>query len=179
MIGKYVMQVNEAEFSSEVDELLTVLDKESEDIRRNLSVLEQMRSCMIKRDNTQLYRLLEQVQEDGKVQKQAQLERRRLKEKLSQLLGCGAEKVTLTKIMAVLTGPKRELVEQRRNQMRELIGQLKKEYQVTTLLLSEFSRFNELLLTALFKNNESSVVTYDVAGVTKADYETALVNRKV
>jgi hypothetical protein len=174
-----MIQPRETEINSQVDELLIVLDSQSEDIRRNLSVLERMRACMIKRDNTQLCRLLEQIQAEGEVQKNAQSKRQLLKERLSQLLGCGAEKVTLTKLMTVLTGPKRELVEQRRNQLRELIGQLKKEYQVTTLLLSEFSRFNELLLKALFKNNATSVVTYDVAGVTKADYETALVNRKV
>jgi hypothetical protein len=173
------MKTDETIFHENIDRLLDVLDTDIENIHRNLSALNQLRSSVIKRDNDCLAQLLKKIQAEAGGHKNNESKRKSIRKELAHSLGCPAEKVTLTSLAQILPEEKKGLITERKEKLTELLKQLKNEYHATAVLLSECSRFNRILLKTLFDNKTAETVTYDAEGSALRHFDSAFVNMKL
>ncbi|UCF43630.1 MAG: flagellar export chaperone FlgN [Planctomycetota bacterium] len=164
------------EIGAKLNELLHCLDKDIEQLRGSLSLLNELRSLVIKRDEDSLGRLLESIQTESDTHKGQELKRYAIRKELALALGCGSEQVTLSKLEAVLPEEEKAQVAERKAQLKALINKLKKEHLSTALLLSECARFNRLLLKSILNFGSTGTVYYDSDGSTKQQSDTAFVN---
>ena len=79
------------EIESKIDDLLIVLDEDIEQIKRNLDILDQLRSLVIKHDESSLRELLENIRSRPNSYKENELKRQSLRKDLSLALGCDTE----------------------------------------------------------------------------------------
>ncbi len=170
------MQPTTIEVEDKVDELLLCLDKDIEYVRASLSRLNELRSLVVKRDETSLGRLLEGIQTESDGHKSQETRRQSIRRKLAIALGCGPEQVTLSGLEAVLPEEQKAQVAERKAELKALIKELKKEHLSTALLLSECARFNRLLLKSILNFGKTGTVYYDCDGSTKRHRDTAFVN---
>lgn len=162
--------------SNWVNELLAVLDRDIQHLQESLSRLNELRSLIVKHDNTALGKLLENIQAESDSYKCNELKRQSIRSKLAAAFGCNLEQVTLSALEAELTGEKKAQVAQRKATLKLLTGQLKKEHLSTSLLLSDCVRFNNVLLKSIFELGKSGTITYDSNGFTKRQTDSGLVN---
>ena len=151
-----------------VDELLTVLDKDIRHIQQSLSRLDELRSLVIKRDDTALGKLLERIRDESDSYRSHELKRQSIRQELASALGCGPE--------AGLSKVKRERVARKKAELISLIKKLKREHLSTALLLSECARINRTLLKDVFKLGNTGTVYYGSKGATKRQSDMAFVN---
>jgi len=159
-----------------VDELLVVLDQDVEHMRDSLSLLNELRSLLIKRDDASLGKLLEDIQTESDSYQSHELKRQSIREELAAALGCSVEQMTLSRLEEVLPEEKEAQVSQMKARLRILAGELKREHLSTGLLLSECARFNNLLLRGIFYAGKSGAVMYNSNGAAKRQTDTAFVN---
>jgi sugar-specific transcriptional regulator TrmB len=162
--------------SNGVDELLAVLDKDVQHIQESLSRLNELRSLVVKHDNTALGKLLESIQAESDSYKCNELKRQSIRRELATAFGCSLEQMTLSVLEAELTGEKKAQVAKRKAMLKLLTGQLKKEYLSTSLLLSDCVRFNNVLLKSIFELGKTGTITYDSNGFTKRQTDSEFVN---
>ena len=162
-----------------VDELVVALDRDIEHIEESLLRLNELRSSVIKRDNVSLGKLLESIESESDSYKEQESCRRAIREELASALGCSLEEMTLSRLEAGLSGGKRAEVTERKDKLRSLIGELKKEYLRTVMLLSDCARFNRLLLKSVFDLGKIEIITYGSKGDAKRQRETAFVNMRI
>jgi len=162
-----------------IDELLVVLDKDIEHIEESLSRLNELRSLVVKRDDTSLGKLLESIQVESDSYRRHESQRQSIRKELANAMGCSLEEMTLTRLEASLWEEKKAQVSERRAKLRSLIEELKKEYLSTAMLLSDCARFNRLLLQSVFGFGKTETITYSSDGNTKRQGETAFVNMQV
>jgi len=94
-------------------------------------------------------------------------------------LGCNLEQMTLTRLEEVLPEGKKAQVTERKDKLRLLAEELKKEYLSTAMLLSGCARFNKLLLKSIFDLGKTGMVYYNSNGAAKRSVlgrNTAFVN---
>ena len=173
------METTEIVIQDKVDELLTVLDKDTEQLKQSLSRLNELRTAVIKRNDSLLGKLLESVQQESQVYKSQASKRRLLIKELSAALDCNFAELTLSKLESILSGGKKGLVAERKEELRSLTRELKTEHLATTRLLSECIRFNRSLLKSIFNNDITGVVTYDSGGSSRLSSDKAFVNLKL
>ena len=159
-----------------VDELLDCLDKDSRHIEQSLSQLNELRRLVIKRDESALGRLLENIQAESESYKSQELKRQSIRKELAHALGCKFEQMTLSTLETSLPEAKKAQVTQRKAKLKSLIEELKKEHLSTALLLSECARFNNLLLKSILDLNKIEVVYYNSNGTARRQIDTAFVN---
>lgn len=160
----------------EIHELLAVLDEDIRNIQQSLSRLNELRSLVVKRDDTSLAKLLEDIQVESDSYTANEIKRNSIRKELAIALNCNIEQITLSGLEAVLPKEKSDELALKKNKLRELTKQLKKEYLSTTLLLTECARFNNLLLKNVFQIGKTGTVTYGCDGHTKRQDEMAFVN---
>jgi hypothetical protein len=170
------MTATASEIGHKIDELLLCLDKDIEHVRESLSLLNELRRLVIKRDDASLGKLLESIQTESDAHKSQELKRQAIRRELALALGCGPEKVTLSKLESVLAEEEKAQVAQRKAELKALIKELRKEHLSTALLLSECARFNRLLLKSILNFGKTGTVYYDSNGSTKQQGDTAFVN---
>ena len=170
------MKATAIEIEDKVDELLAALDKDSRHIQENLLKLNELRSLVVKRDDAALSRLLESIQADSDSYRSHELKRQSIQKDLADALGCNLEQMTLSALEASLPEEKKAQVTRMKAKLKSLITELRKEYLSTTLLLSECTRFNNLLLKSIFDLGKSDVVYYNSNGATNRQNDTAFVN---
>ncbi len=170
------MTATAIEIEAKIDELLRCLDKDIEHVGGSLSLLNELRSLVIKRDEDSLGRLLENIQTESDTYKSQELKRHTIRKELALALGCNPEQVTLSKLEAVLPEEEKGQVAERKAQLKSLTNKLKKEHLSTALLLSECARFNRLLLKSILNFGKTGTVYYDSDGSTKQQSDTAFVN---
>jgi hypothetical protein len=170
------MKATAIEIEDKVDELLAFLDEDSRHIQESLLKLNELRSLVIKRDNTALGKLLESIQTESDSYRSHELKRQSIRKDLANSLGCNLEQMTLSRLEANLPKEKKDQVTLRKTKLKSLINELKKEHLSTTLLLSECARFNNMLLKSIFDLGKTDVVYYDSNGATKRQTDTAFVN---
>ncbi len=173
------MKTNDTIFQDNIDRLLDVLDTDIENIRQNLSALNQLRSSVIKRDNDSLAQLLKKIQADDGGYKNNESKRKSIRKALADSLGCPAEKITLTTLEQTLPEEKKSLIAEKKEKLTELLKQLKNEYHATAVLLSECARFNRILLKTLLNNKNAETVTYDAEGSARRYFDSAFLNMKL
>jgi len=170
------MKTSLIEIEERVDELLVVLDKDIEYLRRRLSQLNELRSLVIKRDDVALSRLLENNRLEADSYIANELKRLNIRKELAVALGCDFDRMTLSRLELELPAQKSTQIQNRKTQLNALIGQLKKEYLSTSLLLSEFARFNSLVLRKVLGAGATGTVTYNSNGQTKRHGDTNFMN---
>jgi hypothetical protein len=160
-----------------IDQMLAVLDKDIQHIRKNLSVLNELRSLVIKRDNTSLGRLLESIQNNADSYAANEAKRSLVRRELSAAFGCTVEQLTLSRLETVVSEDKKTRIIETKATLKSLTEELKKEYLSTAILLSECARFNNLLLRNIFGFGKTGTM-YDSGGIAKRQTDAALVNVK-
>ena len=167
------------EIENKVDKLLACLDKDIQQIRQNISYLNEMRSLIIKRDEVALGKLLQKVQETSEGYKDNETDRQSIRKELADFFGCDIGQITLSKVVENLPVTSKNKVIETRENLRSLIEELWKEYSSTVILVSECSRFNKLLLKSIFDLSKNGTCSYDARGTTRRhDGEAALMNVK-
>lgn len=170
------MKTTEIKIEDRVDELLVVLDRDIQHIQENLSRLNELRSLIVKRDDAALGRLLESIQAESNSYKGNELRRQLIRDELAVAMDCNLEEMTLSRLEAELSEEKRAEVAKRKTELQALTKKLKKEHLSTTMLLSDCTRFNSLLLKSVFGLDKTGTVTYNSSGSAKRQTDTAFVN---
>jgi hypothetical protein len=170
------MKATAVEIQDKVDELLVILDKDAQHIQESLSRLNELRSLVIKRDDTDLGRLLERIQYESDSYRSHELKRQSIRKELATALDCDLKQMTLTRLEEVLPEEKKAQVTERKGKLRLLTKELKKEYLSTTMLLSDCARFNSLLLKSIFDLGKTGMVYYNSNGAAKRQIDAAFVN---
>jgi len=170
------MKTSIIEIEDKVDQLLFVLDKDIQYLQQNLLRLNELRSLVIKRDESSLGNLLESIQPESVLYKENELKRQSLREELAIALDCSFKQMTLSRLEGALSGEKKVEVKQRKIQLQTLAEELKKEHLSTTMLLSDCSRFNSMLLTSILELGQAGTVTYSPQGSAKRQTNPAFVN---
>ncbi|MHC4171500.1 MAG: hypothetical protein ACYST5_00970 [Planctomycetota bacterium] len=170
------MRATAIEIEDKVDELLAVLDKDSRYIQESLLKLNELRSLVIKRDDAALGKLLESIQTESDSYRGHELKRQSIRQDLANAFGCNLEQMTLSALEVSLPKNKRAQVTRRKEKLESLIKELKKEHLSTALLLSECTRFNNLLLKSIFGLGKNDVVYYNSNGATRRQTDMAFVN---
>lgn len=170
------MKTATIEIEEKVDELLACLDTDVKHIQESLANLNELRSLVIKRDDTALGKLLENIQAGANRYGANESNRQSIRKGLANILGCGIEQMTLSTLVSCLPEAKKELMTQMQTKLRALTAELKKEHFSTAMLLSECSRFNSLLLRSVFDLDQTGAVYYNSNGATKRQVDTAFMN---
>ena len=157
------MKTLSLEFDNLINPLIDVLKGDMEHIASSLEVLDQLRGMIIKRDDKSLNLLLEKAR--IKTQKYATVENRReqIRKELARLWGCETSEMTLTKLTQILPPDRGDQVRETRDELEGLLERFKAEHLSTFMLLSECSRFNGVMLSALL-NGRRDESTYNSHG---------------
>jgi hypothetical protein len=170
------MNATATEIESKVDGLLAVLDKDIQHIHDTLSQLNELRSLVIKRDDTALARLLRSIRAEADSYAANESERRSVRRELAGAFGCNVEQMTLSRLETMLPEQKKVQVSNRKASLQALVKELKKEHLSTAMLLSECARFNSLLLRTIFDVGKTGTVMYSPNGASKQQIDKTLVN---
>jgi len=170
------MKSTATEIEDKVDELLACLDKDSRHIQESLLQLNKLRSLVIKRDDAGLGTLLKIIQAESDSYRNHESKRQTIRKELANAFGCNTKQMTLSALEASLPKEKKVQVTKKKAKLMSLIEELKKEYLSTTLLLSECTRFNNLLLKSIFNLGKTGTVYYNSNGATKQQTDMAFVN---
>jgi hypothetical protein len=138
--------------------------------------LNELRTLIINRDDTDLGRLLERIQYESDSYRSHELKRQSIRKELATALDCDLKQMTLTRLEEVLPEEKKAQVTERKGKLRLLTEELKKEYLSTTMLLSDCARFNSLLLKSIFDLGKTGMVYYNSNGAAKRQIDAAFVN---
>lgn len=155
------------EVISLVDELISCLDKDIEHLEKVLSNLDEMRTLVIKRDDSSLTRLLEDIKSQTEAYRRQENRRESVRAKLAESLNQKYENVTLSRLETVCGGETLQALTRRRNRLRILAEKVSKEYVSTSLLLAECARFNRELLQSILELGRKEPGTYSSDGSTK------------
>ena len=170
------MKVMAVEIEDKVDELLLVLDTDIRHIKKSLLRLDELRSLVIKRDDTALGRLLEELRTEADSCSANELKRQSIRKDLAVDLDCSHGRMTLSRLEDVLTGEKKTQIGQRKTELRALTRELKKEYLATAMLLVDCARFNSALLNSVFNLGSTAAVYYSSNGSKKRPAGASFVN---
>ena len=162
--------------SKKIDRLFVVLDEDIEHIKRTLSCLNELRSLVIKRDDTGLAKLLEGIQTESNSYAANESKRRSIRKELADFFGCDMKQMTLTRLESELGEEEKAELAERKSKLRTLISELKTEHLSTAMLLSECARLNGLLLRGVFNLGNTATVTYNSDGFAKRQRDTTFVN---
>jgi len=156
--------------------LFGILDEDIRHIRGNLSRLNELRSLVVKRDDTSLRKLLESIQYDSNSYKDNELKRRLLLKELATAFDCGFEQMTLSRLEVELSGEKKAEVTERKRELQTLAEKLKKEHLSTAMLLSDCARFNSALLRSVLELGQAGTITYSPNGSAERQANSAFVD---
>jgi flagellar biosynthesis/type III secretory pathway chaperone len=166
--------------------LLGVLDEDMRHLEHTLVRLDTLRSLLVKREAAALARLLDDVRRETDAYQANEQKRHQLQCALAAELGCAARELTLSRLVARLSGPTSSEVQrrygaalaERQTRLRSLASRLKREYTLTTLLVRDCLRFNRALLE-IFLRSRSQETTYSAAGVARRAPGAALMDMKL
>jgi len=170
------MKTTPIEIKIKVDQLLIVLEGETQRMRANLERLNELRAMVVKRDETSLRKLLNVIQSESGEFNDNELKRERLRAELASIFGCDIKQMTLSRLADELSGEIRDKVIGTRSSLQALGRKLKNEYLSTMMLLSECARFNHTLLNNILDLGQTGNVTYNSNGSTDRRGRTAFVN---
>ena len=139
------MKATATEIEGKVDELLAVLDKDIQHIHDTLSQLNELRSLVIKRDDTALAKLLGSIRAEADSYAANESKRQSIRRELADAFSCNVKEMTLSRLETVLPEQKKVQISDRKASLWASIKELKKEHSSTAMLLSECARFNSLL----------------------------------
>jgi hypothetical protein len=161
-----------------VDDLLLVLEQDIRLVEKVLHRLEQIRTYVIKRDESGLRALLGTIGSDRPLYAANESRRRRIREKLAEVLCCQPEAVNLSLVAGRAPASRQDAIAKTGTNLRALAEKLRKEHLSTTMLLAECARLNKLLLGGIFGSSVGEV-TYTTLGSASWRTEGSVVSAKV
>lgn len=164
------------EIENKIEELLVVLDKDAENLQKNLERLNDLRGFVIKRDNEALEKLLNTVRLESGGYSSNESQRQVLRKELASAIGCDFEQMKLSMLETILPEDKKNHVTEIRTKLQMLAEKLKREYLSTSQLLSECARFNSLLLNSILELASAETKTYGSKGFNKRQAGTAFMD---
>jgi len=150
--------------TTKIEELLELLDEDIRHLETTLSTLDTLRSLIIKRDDSALTRLLDEIRAGVNARTASERRRQELRIELAQLLGCEVPKVTLSQLQVSLPECRRQAVALRQAKLQSLAQQMKREYTLTSTLVSDCARFNRSLMHMFFGLDVKQGLTYNSNG---------------
>ena len=159
-----------------VERLLAVLDEDIRHLETTLVQLDALRGLLIKRDDAALEQLLAEIR--GRTETYAANEQMRqtLRADLALALECDADRLTLSKLQSMLPEPQRASVATRQKKLSSLIADLKGEYMLTAVLVSDCARFNRTLVRTFFGAGSQVGVLYNPTGQARHQTNTTLMS---
>lgn len=130
-------------------ELHEILDLEQQRMEQTLGQLDELRSAVIRRDETGLQDLLNQIQIRQNDFSGLDQRRQTLRRRLAERIGCPESQLNLTRLIRGLPAEQGDPLRQRQQQLRKQIRELKMEHHLTGLLLADCARLNRMLLRAM------------------------------
>lgn len=173
------MKAIAAPIDDKVNKLLVCLNRDVQHIQESLQNLNEMRRLVLKRDEAALGKLLENIHGASLSYRNHELNRKSIRKELADTLGCEVGQMTLSALESCLPEAQKDRVTQMKTKLRSLSSELKKEYLSTALLLSECTRFNNLLLKGIFDLGKTESLHYKSNGQTKRNIDTAFVNLQI
>lgn len=170
------MKSTATEIEGKVDELLACLDKDGQRIEKSLSQLNELRSLVIKRDDSGLGILLKIIQAESDSYRKQESKREKIRKELANAIKYHTKQLTLSVLEENLSKEKKAQVIKKKTKLISLIKELKKEYINTALLLSECARFNNLLLKSIFNLGKTETLYYKPNGITNKQTDKTFVN---
>jgi hypothetical protein len=159
--------------------LVDVLDEDIRHVEATLVQLDTLRGLLIKRDDRALETLLEEIHMRGEAYAATEYRRQELRRELAAELGRSEKDLTLSELLAQLTGPDRTALAERQKRLKVLIGQLKREHTLTSLLISDCAKFNRSLLHVFFGPAGKTGTMYSSTGAAQHPIGTALLNMRL
>ena len=150
--------------TTKVEELLAVLDEDIRHLEATLSHLDALRRLLIKRDDTGLRELLDEIGRQAGAREENEQKRQHLRAELAVTVPCTPDQLTLSRLQSVLPDPYRGVLCERQGRLRALMTDLKREHKVTALLVSDCARFNRALMRVVFGLDGKDTVTYNPNG---------------
>ena len=156
--------------------LLEVLDEDIRHVESTLLRLNALRSLLIKREDTALQKLLEEVHGQADAYQANERKREQLRQDLAADLGCAAGDLTLSKLAGALVGHAVGVaLADRQARLRSLTAQLKREYAQTVLLVRDCIRLNRSLLH-VFLGSGGGGTMYGATGAAKPEINGTLMS---
>jgi hypothetical protein len=162
-----------------VDELLGVLDADIEHLHRGLSWLDELRALVVKRDEAGLCRLLETIRLESDGCAANEQKRQSIRKELAGILGCEQRQLTLSLLENFAPEERKADIVERKENLRTLAGQLKKEHRRTAMLLSDCARINGLLLKSILECGRCGAALYDASGAKTRQGDAGFVNMRL
>ena len=164
------------ELQEKVNELLAVLQKDLEHIERSIGELDELRALVIKRDDSGLSKLLEQIRSRSQEYEANQKLREELRRQIAEILDWPVGEVRLGRLLQEVSAEQKVKVKQIRERLSSVISRLQREHTSTVMLLSDLSRFNSILLNTILQTGQMCGVTYDARGDTSRSGDVAFMN---
>jgi hypothetical protein len=161
------MNITSSDTDKLTEELLAILDAETQNLEATLGYLSNLRVNVIRRDESALTCLLESITIEQEGREAAETRRQKFRQLAAEVLGCRVDQVTLTRFMERLSEEMRSKVAQRKAVLERLVTKLKTEYAATTMLLNECSRFNRILIDSIIGSRCKGTTMYNANGQTQ------------
>jgi flagellar biosynthesis/type III secretory pathway chaperone len=165
--------------SRNVKDMLDVLERDTQHIERTLSFLNELRGLVIKRDEQNLGRLLEEIRTETQEYSANEHRRRMAREQLAGLFGCKTGELTLSVLRTRIDEPEKSAIAESQKKLRALTERLQREYISTAALLSDCARINSRLLKIVFEQSRAGPVCYNSQGTTARGADAAFMNMRL
>ena len=166
------------QLENKVAELCAILQGDILRMQTSISQLEQLRCFVIKRDDEALSELLEQIRTGTVDYTGNELERRKLRREIADILGWDMSLVTLSNIASVVNDSHRIVLLEQLKQLRELVSRFNQEHVGTKMLVSDCARFNSALLRTVFGLKDTAGVVYGPSGTTSRQAGLSIMDMK-
>ena len=157
-------EVRSKEILRKTEELVAVLETDVRHIQESLTLLDRLRSLLVKHDETGLQELLQQLRAEADAYASVEARRQRLRRHLAALLDVPTDELTLSRLAGALPAALGQSVACQRKALRDLVDRLGREYRSTSLLLADCVRFNSALFRAVFQQGKNETVVYGATG---------------
>jgi len=157
-----------------LDDLAAFLDCRTDQMRRTLERLDQLRAAVIRRDERAMAEMLEQTRQESQLRDELDAVQVALGQRLAAAFGL-TEPVNLTRLCAALDAEQAERFRQKQRTLLELAERVRLEHSAAEMLLRECARCNRLLLDAIV-GRSAQHNTYDPQGQARRSMNGSLVN---
>ena len=172
---------------NQVAALLDVLDADIRHLEDTLTRLDRLRSLLVKKEQSALEGLLEEIRQQTQAYQANEQRRQVLRGELAATLGCSPGELTLSKLREELTAPGCSEAERRcgaglaprQARLRSLTAQLRREHTLTVLLIRDCTRFNRSLLRLFFESGGRGSTTYRPNGTAEHQTSVSLVSMQL
>jgi len=170
------MMMTSGLMETKVDALLEALDEDIRHMESTLSQLDALRALIVKRDDAALEELLHGLRNEAESRMAGVQRRESLRKELAAELNVDRGTMTLSVLQEALSGPRRQAVADRQARLKTLIVRMKREYALTSALVTDCARFNRSLMHMFFGLNGKGDTTYSATGSARRHAEASLVN---